>query len=203
MIHQTRRQGHYWIYMIVRIIKILLGILLVPIAVGASVNFYQLLNDLDFGLKLHPAIVYGFLSYIPIHILFHRPILAHPSVHELTRRLGVIVPYLFPFYSYILLALYGIFIALGIRLKVYLYICFASGMTISFHILYLGYSIIKRQGELGKSGLILSVVLIFIFNIFFMVLLLKILSSGRIDLMDRIKEAYNYSIRLEHDAFEC
>ena len=73
--------------MIEKLIRTLVGIILLPLAVGFAVEFYGILKTIGFGLGIHRNLVYGFLSYIPLHIFLHKPIMTYVFAHEFTHAL--------------------------------------------------------------------------------------------------------------------
>lgn len=211
--------------MIRKFFYILVGILLLPLLAGFAVEFYRVLEEINFCFEIHPALVYGFLAYIALHIVFFKPIMTYVFAHEFTHALWAIpfggklkdfragesggyavvtrsnlivaiAPYFFPLYTYLVLGLFGIFISAGIRETVFPYICFLTGLTLSFHLIFTGLSLLKKQSDLRKGGMLLSIALILILNMVFIVLIFKVLDSDTIRFVPFLKDSINYSIAL-------
>lgn len=205
--------------MIRKAVKVLVGILLLPVAAGFAVSFYELLVGIRFGFAIHPALVYGFLAYVPVHLFLHRSIMTYGFAHELTHALWAVpfggrlkdfrvgesggqvvvtrtnalvllAPYFFPLFAYLLFAAYGVFAALGVRCKVFATLCFPIGFFLSFHLLFSGHALLKKQSDLKKSGRLLSAMLIPILNILFIVLILKGLAPGKVGLVDFFRKTW-------------
>ena len=211
--------------MLKKFINIVFGLLLLPLVPGFAVEFFKILQNLRFGFAVHGTLVYGFAVYIVLHIVMHKPIMTYVFAHEFTHALWAlpfggrlkdfragesgghavvtrsnvlvaIAPYFFPLYSYLILGLFGIFVAAGIKGKVFPYICFLTGFTVSFHLLFTGHSLLKKQSDLKKGGILLSLVLILLLNMIFTVLILKVLSPDAVDFWLFLKDSVDYSVAL-------
>ena len=211
--------------MIKKLINIVLGLLLLPLLPGFAVEFFKILQNLEFGFAVHETLVYGFTAYIVLHIVLHKPIMAYVFAHEFTHALWALpfggrlkdfragesgghavvtrsnvlvalAPYFFPIYAYFVLALFGIFIAVGAKGKVFPYICFLTGFTVSFHLLFTGHSLLKKQSDLKRGGILLSLVLILLLNIIFITLILKVLAPDAVHFGSFFKDSIDLSVTL-------
>ena len=205
-----------------KLIKIILGIILLSLIPGFAVEFFRTLQKLQFGFAIHDAFVYGFAAYIAVHIVLHKPVVTYVFAHEFTHALWAlpfggklkdfragesgghavvtrsnmlvaIAPYFFPLYSFLILGLFGIFIVAGIKGKVFPFVCFFTGLTLSFHLVFTGYSLVKKQSDLKKGGILLSLVLILLLNIIFIVLILKALNPRAIDFTAFVNDSVDFS----------
>ena len=62
--------------------------------------------------------------------------------------------------------------------------------------LFTGHSLFKKQSELKKGGILLSLVLILLLNMIFTVLILKVLSPDAVDFWLFLKDSVDYSVAI-------
>lgn len=119
-----------------------------------------------------------------------------------------IAPYFFPLYAYLVLGVHllcvftssqeisGFVTRYLMRSRILPYTCFFTGTGIAFHLLFTFHSLLKRQSDLKKGGVLLSLVLIFLLNIVFILLGFKLLDPGRIEFVQFLKSSAGWSVSL-------
>ncbi|MFH1856396.1 MAG: hypothetical protein ABH836_04085, partial [Candidatus Omnitrophota bacterium] len=178
-----------------RFLKTLLGILLLPVAVGTALSFYALILDIGFASNMFHLFERGVLIYLLFHVFVARPVylyvLGHEFVHVLatwlsggsvvsfnvTPRGGSVVtsktnffielsPYFVPLYTLLIGPAFFILKAAGVQIPFMSAIfVFVVGITLAFHFAMTAEALKLRQSDVGKSGIIFSFVLIFIGNL--------------------------------------
>lgn len=183
-------------------IKYIIGILLIPLAIGFSKAFYIQLLNLDYIGQRLSFFIWGIVIYMLIHILFYRPVylytLGHEAIHVLatwlcgghitsfsisrsggrvtTSKTNFFIelsPYFFPIYTVLL-----IFIAPLIRNKLMyppllsLYI-FSLGFTLGMHLIMTAESLKLNQPDVMRSGYAFSLMTIYVGNLLLVFLILS------------------------------
>ena len=186
--------------MLVRILRTILGILLIPVAIGTGKAFYLSISTISIFSNSLQIIERGLLAYFLFHIFIFRPVylyvLGHEFVHVLATWLcgGTVVsfhvtpsggnvvtsktnffielsPYFIPIYTIILgLAFWlaGAFSAISPRTSAIF--LFLVGATLAFHFVMTNDALRLQQPDLIKSGMIFSLVVIFVLNLFIVML---------------------------------
>ncbi len=193
-----------------RVVKILLGIILVPFCLGFT---WQLASTV-FSIKYKPEAPYYFagggLMYLAVHLLFKKPIFTYVMGHELThaffallfggsvRSLKVsdrggrvtvtksnflitLAPYFFPLYTFGALILYGIFRVAGAGASAMNAAVFISGATFTFHLMLTFMFLQTDQTDISEQGALFSYPLIYLFNIGFAALLINVILAANMD----------------------
>lgn len=175
-----------------RVIKIIIGVLAVPFAFGASIAFrdnFVLIKELTNGLNY---LIWGISSYAILHLLLYKPtylyVLGHESVHagvawlfggkvksfKVSEEGGSVgtdksntaielSPYFIPIYAVIITMIYFV-IASSYNINSSLFV-FLIGFALAFHIVSTVEVMKIRQPDIVKSGYLFSVVIIYVFNI--------------------------------------
>src|SRR3989337_3365266 len=127
-----------------RILKIALGVALIPFCLGFTVQFAAIITSITYKRDVPYYFILGGLAYLTAHILLKKPILTYVFGHELTHALFAVLfggsvksfhasdrggrvtitksnfiitlaPYFFPLYTVAVLLLYWAAAAAGIR----------------------------------------------------------------------------------------
>jgi len=181
--------------MVSRFFKTLLGILLIPVAVGAAKSFYISIIDISLSSNMFHLFERGVLLYLLFHVFVARPVylyvLGHEFVHVLatwlsggnvvsfnvTPRGGSVVtsktnffielsPYFVPIYTLLIGPVFFILRAAGVQIPFMSAIfVFLVGITLAFHFSMTAEALKLRQSDVGKSGITFSFVLIFVGNL--------------------------------------
>jgi hypothetical protein len=205
-----------------RIIKTLIGILLLPVAVGAGKAFYVLISGIGvLSGSLH-LLEKGVLAYLLLHVLVMRPVfiyvLGHEFVHVLATWLcgGKVVsfnvtpsggnvatsktnffielsPYFVPIYTLLLGLLFLLFRTLDVGIPhMSSVFLFFVGVTLAFHFVMTTEVMKLQQSDIAKSGFIFSLVLIFIGNLIVIMAVFSPIFSN-ISFMGFLKSSVVYS----------
>ena len=179
----------------IRILKFIVGILLIPFCFGISISFYYTISKISLHSTEELIFLWGVVSYIVMHIFIFKPqriyIFGHEIVHVLFSWLSggkikkikvsdkqgevktdkinffvLISPYVFPIYPLIISLLFFIFNASYKLSSLYLEIfLFLLGFSLSMHILMTAETLRKIQPDLVKAGYLFSIVFIYLSNI--------------------------------------
>ncbi len=204
--------------------KILLGIFFIFLAFIFTVAFLKELASLKIGLR-ESYFLLGLCAYTLVHFLFKKPISVYIFGHELTHAISVFLcrgrvksfrvssyggsvrgtksnffislsPYLFPIYTIFVVIIYFL-LALFLDLQRYFNIfLFLIGATWAFHIFLTFYFLGQGQRDIVRSGRIFSLPLIYIVNLFILVIILSCL-SGQItfsDFLERVTQVVRSAI---------
>jgi len=191
-----------------RVLKLLLGILIIPVCIGVSVGFYEQLNRIKVISYYHQKyFVIGIVAYLVVHALIFKPsylyIFSHEFMHAIATwmsggkvksfkvsskggSVGVtksnlfiaLAPYFFPFYTVVVAI---VFFAAKFFLKNnidYNPFLFAIGFTLAFHIIITVDFLKIRQTDLMHAGYLFSICLIYIVNIIVIGLIFSLLFSS-------------------------
>lgn len=185
-----------------KILKTIIGILLIPVAIGAGKSFYEIASSINLISGLLNVLERGVLVYLLIHVLIARPVylyvLGHEFVHvmatwicggkvvsfNVTRGGGKVVtsksnffielsPYFIPIYTIGLSLIFLILKFAGITgPSTSTIFIFLVGVTLAFHFVMTTEVLKLEQPDLLKSGALFSLVLIFLCNIVITMLVL-------------------------------
>ena len=178
-----------------KILKTIIGILLLPVALGTAKAFYVSISDIStLGDSLH-VLERGVLAYLLLHVFIIRPVyiyvLGHEFVHVLATWLcgghimsfnvtpsgGNVVtsktnffielsPYFVPLYTLLLGPLFFVLQKINPGVaNMPAVFLFLVGMTLTFHFVMTTEVLKIKQSDITKSGFIFSLVMIFIFNL--------------------------------------
>jgi len=184
------------------IIKFVIGILSIPIAIGATQAFYdniRLIGELASSLNLF---IWGIVAYVVLHLLFYKPtflyVLGHEAVHAgtswimggrikgfkvskdggavTTDKTNVLVelsPYFVPIYAIVIAIIYFV-VASSYNINSSTFV-FLIGFTLAFHIISTIEVMKIRQPDIVKSGYIFSIILVYVLNIIVISLIFSLL----------------------------
>ncbi len=183
--------------------KIMFGVILLPFCAGFTREFVKTVFTITYKPNLPYYFLAGGLTYLTVHLLFRKPILAYVFGHELTHALFAVLfggsvksfqagerggrvtitksnfiitlaPYFFPLYTFVMLIFYGLAAATEAR-GIAGWIIFFSGATFSFHIILTLSFLQVDQSDIKEHGYVFSYPLIYLFNIVFAALLIHLL----------------------------
>lgn len=193
-----------------RVLKILLGLALVPFCAG----FTHQLAATAVSIRYKPGAPYYFfgggLAYLAVHVLFKKPIFTYVVGHELTHALFAMLfggsvksfhasdrggrvaitksnfiitlaPYFFPLYTFLALILYGLALLASSRGATTDALIFLAGATFAFHLTLTFLFLQTDQNDIREQGAVFSYPLIYLFNIAFAALLIDICLAENMD----------------------
>ncbi|MGB2630880.1 MAG: hypothetical protein WBD24_06290 [Candidatus Omnitrophota bacterium] len=205
-----------------RILKTLVGILLLPVAVGTGTAFYVLISSIEPASGSLHILERGVLIYLLVHVFVMRPaylyVLGHEFVHVLATWLcggkvlsfnvtpssGNVVtsktnffielsPYFVPFYTLLLGLIFLVLRSTDIYIPHLSGIfLFLIGVTLAFHFVMTTEVLKVQQSDIAKSGFIFSMVLIFIGNLIIVMAVFSPFFEG-ISFVDFLKSSVTYS----------
>ena len=202
-----------------RVLKLLLGIFIIPVCIGVSAGLYEQISQIKAVSYYHQKyFVMGIVAYLVVHAIVFKPSYLYIFSHELMHAIATFVsggrvtsfrvspkggsvavtksnlfialaPYFFPFYT-ILITL--IFFAAKFLLKSdinYNPFLFAIGFTLAFHIILTVDFLKIRQTDLMHAGYLCSICLIYMVNIIVIGLIFSLLFSN-VTFTEFLQDAY-------------
>jgi uncharacterized membrane protein YecN with MAPEG domain len=195
--------------MMKKAISILFGIALVPFCIGFTWQLGTTVFGIRYKPDLPYFFIAGSLTYITLHVLFRKPIMTYVFGHELTHALFAVLfggsvksfhasdrggrvtltksnfiitlaPYFFPLYTFLALLLYGTAVAAGLQGAVG-WIVFLAGASFAFHLVLTALFLQTEQSDVREYGMIFSFPLIYLFNIAFTALLVRLLLAENME----------------------
>lgn len=189
---------------LLRLLKLCIGLWLVPACVGATLAFYQSLLG---AIQSQLCFLWGFAAFVLIFAIFQQPIKTYVFGHELTHAFWILLfrgevtafsassrggkvegtkgnffialsPYFFPVYTILLILLYFIGKLFWEPGQFTTAFVFLIGFTWAFHIILTISVLLKGQTEVKKNGYLFSVTIIYIMNIVVLGLVLTLISPG-------------------------
>ncbi len=186
-------------------LKYAAGILLIPVAVGATTAFYKNLLLVGALAGRLSFFVWGIASYAALHLLLYKPtylyVLGHEAVHagaawifggkiksfKVSEKGGSVgtdksnvfielSPYFIPVYAIIVTIVYFV-IASSYAVNGSVFI-FLIGFTLAFHMISTIEVMKIRQPDIVKSGYLFSIVVVYIFNIAVIALMFSVIFPG-------------------------
>jgi len=141
------------------IIKLILGLCLLPFVYSATVAFLNQIAYVD--LSLQNYFWSGVITLLLIYLFVWEPAVVYEKGHKLLeiifsffQPLVKVAPYLLPIYTIVIFILY-IILSLFIREKWLIeYAMFLFGLSISLHLVFAAKSIRSKKGDLLKSNYI-------------------------------------------------
>jgi len=164
------------------IIKLILGVCLLPLVFGSSVAFLKQLSAIDISLQNY--FWGGVATFLLVHLFFFEIGFIYDKGHQLLefifnffQPLVSVAPYLLPVYTLVTFMLYFIF-SIFIKDKwLFELAFFLFGMTISLHLVYSSRSIRSKKGDLLKSNYIFGFSIVYIINICLLAGLFNIMTN--------------------------
>jgi hypothetical protein len=192
-----------------KLFKFLFGLSLVPFCLGFTWQFGATVFSLSFKAFFPYYFIGGGLAYLTAHLLFRKPILTYVFGHELTHAFFAVLfggsvksfhasdrggrvtitksnfiitlaPYFFPLYTVAVLLLYWAAAAAGVR-GATPWLAFFAGATFTFHLVLTMTFLQVDQDDIREHGAIFSYPLIYLFNVLFASLLVRILLTENMD----------------------
>jgi hypothetical protein len=190
-------------------LKLLFGLSLVPFCLGFTWQIAAAVFSLTFKPLFPYYFIAGGLAYLTAHILFRKPILTYVFGHELTHAFFAVLfggavksfhasdrggrvtitksnfiitlaPYFFPFYTFMVLLAYWGAAAAEVR-GAGPWLVFLSGATFTFHLVLTLAFLRADQDDIKEHGAIFSYPLIYLFNVIFASLLVRLLLADGMD----------------------
>lgn len=187
------------------LLKSLFGISLVPLCLGFSLQFLDSAFTVRYRPLFPYYFVGGVLSYLALHLLFRKPIITYVFGHELTHALFALLfggsvkafhaterggrvtitrsnflitlaPYFFPLYTVIVLCVYAAARAANVS-GAEPWLVFLAGVTFAFHLVLTAVFLSADQDDIREQGALFSYPLIYLFNVLFASVLLRLLLS--------------------------
>ncbi len=198
--------------MLKKILKIALGVMLVPFCLGFTWQFGVAVFSTPYKADVPYYFIAGGLTYLTLHFLFKKPILTYVFGHELTHAvfamlfggsvksfrasgqggqvtvtksnfLITLAPYFFPLYT--VLALVLCIITAGSEVPgAARFFIFLTGATFCFHLLLTIIFLQTDQKDIREQGAVFSYPLIFLFNVLFGALLIHLLLAKKNGFLD-------------------
>ncbi len=215
-----------------KILKIVLGIALVPFCIGFTWQFGSTLLTVQYKLNTPYYFAAGCLAYLVVHILFKKPILTYVVGHELTHAFFAVLfggsvksihasnrggrvtitksnfiitlaPYFFPLYTFLALILYWFARNANLQDTVIAVLVFLSGSTFAFHLVLTFIFLQTDQTDIHEYGVFFSYPLIYLFNIFFFALLVYVYLAEKMDYLVFLTDGIIKSLRMLYWVFNA
>lgn len=190
--------------MITRFLRFILGILLLPFTIGASVALYEQLGNVRAISNYQLIFLYGVGSYIILHLVFYRPVFPYVFGHELMHAISTWIsggkvksfkatskggevkttksnsfislsPYFFPIYTIFVAIIYSVSSVFVDTSRYVLPFIFLVGFTMAFHLVITIDFLKTKQPDLIKTGYLLSLTLIYMVNLSILTLILSLI----------------------------
>lgn len=202
-----------------RVLRLLLGIFIIPACIGVSLGLYEQLSRIKVVSYYHQIyFVIGIVAYLVVHAVIFKPsylyIFSHEFMHVIATWISggkvtafkvsskggnvavtksnlfiALAPYFFPFYTIVVTL---IFFGAKFFLKDsidYNPFLFAIGFTLAFHIILTVDFLKVRQTDLMHAGYLFSICLIYIVNLIVVGLIFSLLFKG-ITFKELLTDAY-------------
>lgn len=196
-----------------KIVKTLFGLALVPFCLGFTWQLATTVFTVRYKPDTPYYFLAGGLAYLSLHFLFKKPVFTYVIGHELTHALFALLfggsvksihasnrggrvtitksnfiitlaPYFFPLYTFLALILYWTARAAGARGPATDILIFLSGATFALHLALTFVFLQTDQNDIREEGAIFSYPLIFLFNIAFAALLVKVFLAENMDYLN-------------------
>jgi len=210
--------------MLLRLLKMALGVLLIPLCIGFTWQFGSAVVTTAYKPDLPYLFLGGVLAYLAIHFLFRKPIMTYVFGHELTHALFAVLfggsvksfqasdrggqvcvtksnfvitlaPYFFPLYTFLTLVLYGV-MALSAATGAARALVVLAGATFAFHLALTVLFLRTDQKDIREHGALFSYPLIYLFNLLFGAFLLYLLLAQKNGFLDFAGNGIIRSIRI-------
>lgn len=203
-------------------LKFVFGLFLLPLCAGFSWQLASTIVSARFKPFFPYYFLAGVLTYLAAHLLFRKPILTYVFGHELTHAffamlfggrvksfhasdrggrvtitksnfLITLAPYFFPFYTVGVLLVYGSAAAAGVHGAIP-WLVFIAGATFAFHLTLTIIFLQEDQDDIREHGALFSYPLIYLFNVLFASVLLRLLLAEGMDYPKFLSDAIMRSI---------
>jgi hypothetical protein len=209
-----------------KILKILFGLSLLPFCAGFTWQMGTSIGSVVFRPLFIYYFLGGGLTYLTLHLLFRKPVLTYVFGHELTHAffavlfggsvksfhassrggrviitksnfLITLAPYFFPLYTFIVLLVYWAAEAADVN-GAAPWLTFLTGATFTFHLVLTLVFLQADQDDIREHGAVFSYPLIYLFNVLFTSLLVRLLLAEGMDytkfLSDGIMKSINMTV---------
>lgn len=213
--------------MLNKITKFALGVLLIPFCIGFTMQIISAMVSVIYRQNVPYYFLLGTAAYLAIHTIFKKPILTYVFGHELTHAFFAVLfggsvksfhasdrggrvtitksnfiitlaPYFFPLYTFCALILYWASTAARIRGSEG-WLIFFSGITYAFHLVLTFAFLRTDQDDIREHGVLFSYLLVYLFNIFFLALLIRVLLAENMDFLKFMKNGIMNSVSMISD----
>lgn len=186
----------------IRILKLVAGILGIPVMFGVTYAFYTNIVIVSQLSGILSYFVWGIVSYVFLHLLFYKPtffyVLGHEAVHAMfawtmggrinsfnvnkdggsvstdkTNTFIELSPYFVPIYAIVLMAVYFV-ISYSYKINSAAFI-YLIGFALAFHVVMTIEVMKVRQPDILKSGYLFSIVFVYVLNIIIIALLFSLM----------------------------
>ena len=208
--------------MFAKLFKTIIGLLLLPFAIGVAKAFYIQISNLSILSGSLQILEKGVLVYLIFHVIVIRPVfiyvLGHEIVHVLAAWLcggkvvsfnvspsgGAVVtsktnffielsPYFIPLYTLLLGPIYMLLKATGRTIPhMNIVFIFMVGVTLAFHFAMTSEVIKVKQPDIVRSGLVFSGIIIFIGNLLIIMAVFAPLFDS-ISFLDFLRNSWTYT----------
>lgn len=207
-----------------RIAKASAGLAILPFCYGFTAQLARTATSIAYKQHAPYHFLLGFAAYLVIHRLFRRPILTYVFGHELTHALFALMfggsvksfhaserggrvtitksnfvitlaPYFFPIYTFIAITAYIAADAAGVK-GADPWLVAVAGATYAFHLLLTFFFLRADQDDIREHGAAFSYPLIYLFNIVFLALLMRLLVAKNMNFFAYLKDAIIASIEI-------
>lgn len=210
--------------MLKRIVKILLGLALLPFCLGFTWQLGENVFAIPYKADVPYYFIAGGFAYLAVHVLFKKPILTYVFGHELTHALFAVLfggsvkafraserggqvtvtksnflitlaPYFFPLYTFLAMVLYALMTAAEARAAASAFVFFA-GATFAFHVALTAIFLQTDQKDIREHGALFSYPLIYLFNVVFMALLIHLLLAKKNGFLDFLVHGIMHTVHV-------
>ncbi len=212
-----------------KIVKILLGILILPFCAGFTWQLGATVFTIPYKALVPYYFVGGCLAYGTAHLLFRRPILSYVVAHELTHALFAVLfggsvkafhaterggqvtvtksnfvitlaPYFFPLYTFLALLFHAAATGAGYPRAAAFFI-FLAGAGFAFHLALTAIFLGSDQKDIREHGAVFSLPLIYLFNVIFCALLVHLLLAQKNGFLEYLGNAIMRTVRISMQLF--
>lgn len=216
--------------MIIRIVKVLIGILLLPVSVAATKAFTGQLAQV--GQIQGPAsyFLYGVVIYLIVHLVLQKPNFLYVYGHEVAHAIATLIcggrvssfhvsarggnvlttksnffialfPYFFPTYTIVIWLVYFL-LSLFRDVSAYIaHFLFLIGASLTFHLVMTIDSMKVKQSDIFQTGYLFSVSLIYVLNVLLVSSILSVVFDGFV-FSQFFSSALQRSGEIYHSIFE-
>lgn len=207
-----------------KVLKILFGLSLLPFCAGLTWQMGTVIGTAAFKPLFIYYFLGGGLTYLTLHLLFRKPVLTYVFGHELTHAffavlfggsvksfhassrggrvtitksnfLITLAPYFFPLYTCIVLLVYWAANAADVH-GAAPWLTFLTGATFTFHLVLTFVFLQADQDDIREHGAVFSYPLIYLFNVLFASLLVRLILTDGMDYTKFLSDGIMKSISM-------
>jgi hypothetical protein len=209
-----------------KLLKIIAAFFLLPFCIGGVLALWQIISSANSAGVIWLTVLAGALFWILIYIFLPKPQLIYVFGHELTHALATwifggklkkikvgsagghvlitksnflisLAPYFFPLYVVLVVIIYALGNFFWNWTQYVLWFYFFVGMMYAFHITLTIYTLKIEQPDINEEGYIFSAVIIFLGNIFVLLVGVPLLTA-KISIAYSLDSWFNYSLQIYH-----